>query len=164
MFTHDTSIEKAIRFSRFDSTHLLSTASHPIELEGEHWRSAEHYLQASLARTASHVARIKLAASALEAYRLGNVWYRRKRENWKSLRRVFMTRALYTKAMMYPDVKEALLNTGDESIIETSAYDHYWGIGRDQRGVNMLGKVWENIRSKIREDAISAPSDHHPLT
>ena len=153
MFAHDTSKEKAISFSRFDNDSPFSTSSHPIELEDQTWRSAEHYVQANLARNSDYAARIKEAGTAQEAYKLGNVWYRRKRDNWKNLRRVLMTRALYTKAMMYPEVKQALLDTGDEDLLETSAYDHYWGLGRDQRGLNMLGKVWQDIRKKIREDA-----------
>lgn len=152
MFAHDTTNEDAIKFSRFDATNLLSTASHPIQLDGEHWPSAEHYVYANLAKNPEYGERIKNAESALDAYNLGNSWFRRKRSDWKTLRRVLMTRALYTKAMMYPEVKQALMETGDEKLIETSLYDHYWGIGRDQRGTNMLGKVWEDIRKKIRED------------
>ena len=64
-----------------------------------------------------------------------------------------MTRGLYTKCMMYPEVKQALLEIDPaQLIIETSAYDHYWGIGRDQRGINMLGKVWMDIRQKLLAD------------
>lgn len=153
MFAHDTTNEEAIRFSRFDSTNPLSTVSHEFKLDGELWRSAEHYVYANLVTNPEIIQRIKNAETAQEAYKLGKAWYRRKHANWKTLRRVLMTRALYTKAMMYPEIKQALLETGNEKIIETSLYDHYWGIGRDQRGVNMLGKVWEDIRNKILEDA-----------
>ena len=156
MFAHDLSKEDALAFSHFDEENLLSPASaHPIELEGEQWKTAEHYLQAQLARNSEYATLIKNAGSAREAHRLGNVWYKRKCKNWKNLRRVLMTRALYTKAMMYPAVKAFLLETGDQKIVETSLYDHYWGLGRDQRGENMLGKVWMDIRKKIREDAAS---------
>ena len=60
-----------------------------------------------------------------------------------------MTRALYTKVQMYEDVRNALLETRDNLIIETSQYDYFWGIGRDLRGHNHLGKIWMKIRDKI---------------
>ncbi len=152
LFAHDPSKEDALKFSRFDADSPFSTTTRQIQLEDQSWPSAEHYLQASLARSPTWAEKIKAAADGKAAYKLGNVWYRRKRDNWKKLRRVLMTRALYTQAMMYPEVKQALLETGEEMLLETSAYDHYWGLGRDQRGLNMLGKVWMDVRKKIRED------------
>lgn len=153
MFAHDLEKENAYHFSRLDSTHLLSTVSpHPLELDGETWPSAEHYFEAQLARTPARAEAIKQAANAERAYRLGNIWWQRKCEGWKQKRRVMMTRALYTKVQMYPVVREELMATGDRLILETSAYDHYWGIGRDQRGENMLGKVWMDIRAKLRQN------------
>ena len=61
-----------------------------------------------------------------------------------------MTRALYTKVQMYEEVRQTLLATTDELMIETSLYDYYWGVGRDQRGENHLGKIWMEIREKIK--------------
>jgi len=157
MFAHDTRKENAVRFARLDREHLLSTASpHPVTLEGEAWRSAEHYFQAQLAGNVGHREKIIQSDTPEQAYKLGNLWYKRKRKDWKGLRRVLMTRALYTKVQMYPVVEAFLQSTGDELIVETSLYDHYWGIGRDQRGENMLGKVWMDIRKKLREDEATA--------
>ena len=153
MFSHDASKENAVAFSRFDSSSPFSSGGALIRLDNEEWKSAEHYVHANLAVSAEYAQKIKAAVTAQEAYKLGNVWYKRKCANWKNLRRVLMTRGLYTQAMMYPEVKQALLATGEKLIVETSAYDHYWGIGRDQRGENTLGKVWMDIRKKIREDA-----------
>lgn len=152
MFAHDLTKEKAYRFSRFDPENPLSTVSrHLIELENQTWTSVEHYVQAQLAGTAAWANKIAGAATPEEAHSLGGCWYRRKKSGWKKLRRLLMTRALYTKVQMYPVVREALEATGDELILETSLYDHYWGIGRDQRGDNTLGKVWMDIRQKLRE-------------
>ena len=156
MFAPDLSLENAIKFSRFDRDHLLSTMSpHPFHLEGLEWPTAEHYYNAQLAGSAESAGKIRAAASAIDAYKLGKSWFLRKRRNWKNLRRVLMTRALYTKAMAYPEVRRFLLDSGEERIVETALYDHFWGIGRDLRGENTLGKVWMDIRRKIREDGDS---------
>ncbi len=153
MFTPNLSIEKAYRFSRFDRENVLSTAyPHEIELEDERWATAEHYLHLKLLLNENVKQRIRDTTDAQKAYEIAKPWYRRRVKNWKNLRRVLMTRALYTKVQMYPDVKELLLAIEEEKIVEVSLYDHYWGIGRDQRGENMMGVIWMDIRNKIRKD------------
>ncbi|MBX2808973.1 MAG: NADAR family protein [Cellvibrionaceae bacterium] len=150
MLLHDTRIEKAIRFSRFDQQHLLSTASaHSFMLEDRLWPTAEHYYQAHKFEGSAYAESIVTAATAQQAYQAGNRWFKRKVNGWKAKRRLWMTRALYRKALEHEAVRDALLATADAQLIETSLYDHYWGIGRDQRGENMLGKVWMDIREKI---------------
>ena len=152
MFEHDLTKENAIRFSRFDEAHLLSTASnHPFELEDYRWPTAEHYYQAHKFENLPYVDVILATPSAYEAHTMGNKWFKRKIKDWKTKRRVWMTRALYRKAMEHEEVKVALMETGNNLIIETSLYDHYWGLGRDQRGENMLGHVWMDIRDKIKQ-------------
>jgi len=138
-------------FSRFDLDHPLSTCAKPIVLEAREWRSCEHYVHAKLAGNKRLVARTEEAETGLEAFRINKPWYRTKCKGWKNLRRVYMTRALYTLVQMYPEIKDYLLDTGEQKIAETTMYDHYWGIGRDQRGENMVGLVWMDIRQKLQE-------------
>ncbi len=150
LFPPDLDLENAIKFSRFDTDNPLSTCSeHPILLEGENWLTCEHYVQAKSVRSKSLAERINKTLTGREAHDLAKPWYRWKVANWKKIRLVLMTRALYTKVQMYDEVREALLATEDSHIIETSQYDYYWGIGRDLRGENQLGKIWMDIRLKI---------------
>jgi ribA/ribD-fused uncharacterized protein len=154
IFEHDTTIEEAIRFSRFDEENFLSTVSkHEFELEDYQWPTAEHYYQAHKFENLPYAQKILQAPTGQDAYEVGNRWFKQKVKGWKDKRRILMTRALYRKAMEYQEVKDALLETKSTLIIETSLYDHYWGIGRDQRGENMLGKVWMDIREKIQSQA-----------
>ena len=151
MFEPDLTKENAYRLSRFDIEHPLASCSkHPIVLEDKNWLTCEHYVQAKSIRSSSFAARIEQAATGLEAFELAKPCYRWKVMDFHKLRRVLMTRALFTKVQMYEEVKEKLLATDDELIIETSLYDYYWGIGRDQRGENQFGKIWMEIRSKLR--------------
>ncbi|MFT7223392.1 MAG: ribA/ribD-fused uncharacterized protein [Cellvibrionaceae bacterium] len=150
LFEHDPTLEEAVQFSRFDEDHLLSTASrHSFQLEDRVWPTAEHYYQAHKFEGKVYAQSIIIAKTGKEAYSLGNRWLKSKVTDWKRMRRLWMTRALYRKAREYPEVKDALLATGDNLIIETSLYDHFWGIGRDQRGKNILGKVWMDIRKRL---------------
>ncbi|WP_370981053.1 NADAR family protein [Agaribacterium sp. ZY112] len=152
MFQPDLSKEEAFKFSRFDPESPLSSCSaHPIVLEDKNWLTCEHYFSSKILRSASLAHKVENTHSALAAAELAAPWYRFKIRDYKKLRAVLMTRALYTKVQMYDEVKEALLATGDELLLETSLYDYYWGVGRDGRGLNTMGKVWMDIRSKLKD-------------
>ncbi len=153
IFAHDDRFEKALQFSRFDTDHFLSTTSpHTFLLEDQRWATAEHYYQIQKYPGTSTVKKLE-NASAQDAYKIGNRWWLMKRKGWKQMRLTIMTRALYSKCQQNPEIKALLLDTGDQLLAEVSAYDHYWGLGRDQRGNNHLGKIWMNIREKIRSEA-----------
>ena len=47
-------------------------------------------------------------------------------------------------------LKEQLLSTGDQFLIEDSPVDYYWGCGADNTGQNMLGKILMEVRSELR--------------
>ncbi len=160
MFAPDSSLEDAVLLSRFDRDHLLNSCSRTLFLEDQEWKSAEHYVYSRIAGNTRLSEQVAEAETAEIANKLVKPWYRMKVKNWKDLRRLYMTRALYTQVQMYEDVRNFLLSTGDKKIAEKSLYDHYWGIGRDIRGENMFGKVWMDIRKKLREDMIEAEQDN----
>lgn len=150
MFAHDTELENAIQFSRFDKESPFSTVSqHPFLLDDTQWQTAEHYYQASKYKNMPYANAIALAESGEQAYQWGNRWYKRKTSGWKKQRQLYMTRALFRKVKEYPEVAQALLETGETLLVETSQYDYFWGLGRDHRGENKLGRVWMDIRKKL---------------
>lgn len=164
MFAQDNSLESAHSFSRFDPESPFSTVSaHPIALEDCEWPSVEHYYQAKKFAKPSVVDDILKTDSGYAAYKLGNRWWKwGKAKHWQRNRRLMMTRALYTKLQSHQEVRDALMATGDEKIIETSLYNPYWGIGRDQRGENMLGQIWMDIRARVRAE-IKAQAAGNPV-
>lgn len=67
----------------------------------------------------------------------------------------------YAKFTQNPELKNVLLNTGDTTMVEASPLDKIWGIGlaeedtkasdRTQwKGENLLGKVLDAVRARIR--------------
>ncbi len=47
------------------------------------------------------------------------------------------------------EIKENLLNTGLKLIVSSDTNDSYWGIGKDNEGKNMLGKILMKIRNEM---------------
>lgn len=96
------------------------------------------------------------------AHKMGKSWFRKKRGDWEKVRDAIMTRATWIKCKTYPEVAQALLDTEDQPIVETSNFDYYWGCGRDTRGLNKYGKVLMAVRDRLRQESTEnepAPSE-----
>ena len=142
-----------IFFSRHDEQELLGSASHhPFTLDGKEWPTAEHYYQAMLFDNKNLQEKIRAQPNAKAAMAATTWRFLQKKKDWKKLRKVLMTRAIYTKCKTYPAVAKRLLETGDKKLVENSAYDYFWGCGRDRRAENTYGKVMMNVREKLRAE------------
>lgn len=151
----ETPSENARYVSRLDVDELLGTVSnHPFQLEDRIWPTVEHYIQAMQFDEEPRQEKIRMAKTAMLARKFGKTGlFRRANADRANRRQVYMTRALYTKCRTYPVVREALLATGDEFIVENDQYDYYWGCGRDRRGDNNYGKVLMQVRQKLLDEA-----------
>ncbi len=145
-----------VTLSRQDPNHLLSSYSrHAIELDGAEWPSVEHYYQAMKFEDADYREQIRTSPHPADAAKLGKSKKHGRRKDWDRLRPTYMTRGLYTKCRSHQEVAQALLDTGEMLIMETSQYDYYWGCGRDTRGHNTYGEVLMAVRDKLREEAVA---------
>lgn len=147
--------EDTLFLSRSNIDEVLGTYSeYPFDLDGEHWLTVEHYFQGMkfIESSPEQFKKIVKAKTAKQAKRLGRNRLAKLRKDWKQVRRVVMTRAVYTKAKTHRQVAEALLNTGSRKIMENSQYDYYWGCGRDRRAENIYGQVLMDVREKLKEE------------
>ena len=143
--------EQHVAIAQHDPESLLGTTIRlSFELEGQIWPSIEHYIQAHRLGEKHHQALLQFE-NPLDARAYGKRWYRRPLKAWLKTRRIHMTRAVYTRAMTHKTVAKALLDTGEELLVNLTQYDYYWGTGRDHRGENVYGKVLMDVRQKLRE-------------
>lgn len=150
MFVFKSEDKTAVYVSKSDHNDPLSSYSqYAFNLEGVVWPTVEHYYQAMRFRSPGLQKLIQSASNPRAARWLAKKNFWRMRIDWKKVRETYMTRAVYTKCLSNSEVANALLETGDKKIIETSQYDYYWGRGRDGRGQNKYGAVLMNVRLQL---------------
>jgi len=142
--------ESSLYLSMNDASELLSRNSpHSIKLDGHEWPSVEHYFQAMQFENTAYQEKIRSSESIEQAVKLGKAWFKKKRADLKQVRTVLMTRAIYIKCRTHPEVSNRLLEIKEETLVENSQFDYFWGCGRDHRGNNHYGKVLMDVRKKL---------------
>tara|TARA_Y100000034_G_C6567824_1_gene245972 strand:- start:117 stop:422 length:306 start_codon:yes stop_codon:yes gene_type:complete len=86
--------------------------------------------------------------SAVEARKLGRRV--RLRSDWHEVRLSIMKEIVHAKFTQNEDLRERLLDTGDNELIEGNTWgDSFWGVCRG-KGQNHLGNILMAIREKLR--------------
>lgn len=75
-------------------------------------------------------------------------------ENWDEIKDQIMEIAVFAKFKQNKKLKDLLLSTGNAELVENSPRDYYWGIGKDGKGKNMLGKILMKVRELLKSDKI----------
>jgi len=73
------------------------------------------------------------------------------RPDWEQVKDDIMRKAVLKKFETHSDIREILLSTNDEEIVENAPQDYYWGCGKDGSGKNMLGKILVEVRDILRD-------------
>lgn len=63
---------------------------------------------------------------------------------------IFMYEVVLAKFSQHRDLREAILGTGDEALIEDADSDPYWGWGASHVGENKLGRILMAVRGVLR--------------
>ena len=72
------------------------------------------------------------------------------RPDWDQVKRQVMKECVLAKFLQHKDLRDQLIATGDEVLIEDSPIDYYWGCGADDSGQNVLGQVLMEVRQELR--------------
>jgi ribA/ribD-fused uncharacterized protein len=126
---------------------------HPIKLNGKTWPTSEHYFQAQKFAGTEYEQEIRLAKSPMIAARLGRSRKEPLRKDWESAKETIMREALRAKFTQHPTLRSLLLSTGDETIVEHTENDNYWGDGGDGTGKNRLGILLMELRKALRAES-----------
>ncbi len=127
---------------------------HEIYIQGTYWPTVEHYYQAQKfvgSIDAIIIPVIHAAATPEEAAALGRCSDRQLRRDWDLVKTQIMREAVLKKFLTHADIREVLLTTGDEILVEDSSTDYFWGCGDNKTGQNHLGKILRSVREEIRK-------------
>jgi ribA/ribD-fused uncharacterized protein len=141
-----------IRFYSQSETHreFSNFAPFAIDLDDARWPSVEHYYQAQKFADPALRRTIREAEMPVIAKTLADQNKAAIRPDWDAVKDEVMYRAVKRKFELHPQLRELLLATGDEDILETAPTDYYWGVGREGTGQNRLGRIIERIRAELR--------------
>jgi len=138
----------------------------PFQVEGIRYFHNEQYMMAKKAllfgdtRTYNKIMK-ESEPAACKA--LGKSAANFNQQLWDSCKEEIIYNANYAKFSQNPELKAALLATGDAIIAEASPYDKIWGIGLKAndpdsknptkwKGQNLLGKALMRVRDELRKE------------
>lgn len=113
------------------------------------WQTSEHYFQAQKFVGTPYLEQIRSVATPKDAANLGRKRTLPLRRDWEQVKDEIMLRAVLCKFRSHGDIREILLGTGDESIVENAPGDYYWGCGKDGTGRNQLGLILMQVRDLL---------------
>ena len=123
----------------------------PILIAGMIWPTVEHYFQASKFEDFRIQDRIRAMESPIQAAIEGRKRTHKLLDNWDEIKNTVMYKALMAKFLQHPELKYALFNTGDATLVEHTANDSYWADGGNGNGKNMLGILLMQVRNQIKQ-------------
>ncbi|CAF0956666.1 unnamed protein product [Brachionus calyciflorus] len=126
---------------------------HSFDLNGHHWKTSEHYFQAYKFIGTEYFGQVMRARRPSEAAKLGRQRNFPLRQDWESVKEQIMHQALEAKFTQNQDLKQILLSTGDQELIENSPTDYYWGCGADGSGKNRLGVILMQLREQLKRSS-----------
>ena len=118
-----------------------------------HWEKFAHMNEVGIEGPAQHECDIcwiiRRAASAHEAFKIAEANKPSRHPDWDRIKVDVMRKILRAKADQHEYVRRKLLATGDRELIEDSWRDDFWGWGASRNGLNMLGKLWMEVRAEL---------------
>lgn len=114
------------------------------------YKSAEHAFQSKKFAGTKYEKKVREAGSPMIAANLGRNRSFPLRRDWESVKDNIMREIIFAKFSQNSDLKQILLSTGSEKIVENTTDDYYWGCGESGGGKNMLGIILMETREKLK--------------
>lgn len=129
---------------------LSNFARFGFVLDGKQWPTSEHYYQAQKTLDPALQEAIRQQPTAKLAKQLAQTV--QLRPDWEAVKYNVMKTALLAKFSQMKSLRELLLSTGDQQLIEASPYDYVWGCGKDGTGQNLLGQCLMEVREQLKQE------------
>ena len=121
--------------------------------EGKTFITAEHWYQYEKARYHNNsraANEIRFSKTPGDAKRTAKRYFKNKcKPEWHHDKVDKMTKIMEAKAEACHVFKDALLNTGNKTLVHNMEDDSEWGFGRDGKGKNLMGLILERVRHTL---------------
>ncbi len=153
---HGLDTSERVCFYEQDFYVLSNFSAFNVLIWGIRFQTSEHaYHWKKFDLTAFEVAdQIAAATSAHDAFKIAERHKALRARDWDKVKVGIMREILRAKVEQHEYVRRKLLATGDRELVENSWRDSFWGWGPNRDGQNMLGKLWMERRTDLREEQI----------
>lgn len=127
-------------------------SAHGFTLDHRYWATSEHYFQAQKFVGTAYLEKVRKTKTPKDAANLGRDRSLPLRKDWNQVKDDIMRKAVLQKFKTHAEIREILLGTGDEDLVENSPVDYYWGCGKDGSGQNKLGQILMEVRAILRSE------------
>lgn len=128
-------------------------SAHSIRVDGILYPTAEHAYHAQKFTDQAIIDELRAAGSPLEAYEIAHRYKSQRKENWDDIKVSVLYELVREKVRQHKEVRDTLLASGDEDIVEVNPNDDFWGNGPDGNGQNQTGKILMRIREELKASA-----------
>lgn len=129
---------------------LSNFSPHGIAMEGLWWPTVEHCFQAQKFEDENYREKIRSARTPHDAKNLGRTREFPLRTDWDQVKDEIMYQVCLKKFRTHQEIRDALLRTKNEKLIENAPHDYYWGCGENGTGKNKLGLILMRVRDELR--------------
>lgn len=124
-------------------------AHYGFALDEKRWMTSEHYFQAQKFCGTDYEEKIRLLDNPMKAAEMGRNRSLPLRADWEQVKDDVMRKAVLAKFTQNEEIRDILLSTGKEILIEKTSDDYYWGCGKNGSGKNMLGVILMEVREEL---------------
>ena len=143
-------------YKEFGELGYLATYSpNGFILDDVFYKTSEHYYQSKKFNDKNISDKIINANTPKEASYIGRDRSNKPIKLWRLVKCDVMFEAVIYKFLANLELRNKLLNTGNEEIIEETTKESFWGCGILKNGYNNYGKILSLVREKLKEDNMS---------
>lgn len=124
-------------------------SAHTVFFDGIKYPTVEHAFHAQKFDSPEIKDKFINCSSPLVAWQLARELKPQRRDDWDEVKVDILKDIIRAKIDQHVEVRDALLSTGNEEIIEQNPKDDFWGSGPDGLGQNQTGKLLMELRAEL---------------
>jgi len=143
-----------IRFSNYGTAKyafLSNFTLSPFTFRDKDWKTVVHFYEASKFRDQIYEEEIRVALTPEDAIDLVKNISEQSNPGFDKAKKKVMLQGLWCKFKQNEEMKNDLIATGNAELMYVSN-NEYWGIGKEGKGKNFLGKILMDVRHKMRTE------------